>query len=365
METPKWPNLRELVQYSTATGTDVERHSRIDDWFQNLSQNDQDLLVEILEPYFYGDKLLEDMPNVSDVLRYTDPDNHSQATIGGRKVKKWLDELTNEELEQVLEHLDKYHNSHSAKERTSLYYSLSEYIFSELGLVISSERRLGKLASRSLENFDRLGRIENDITLDEKVIIRGDRSENLAAETSVVQGKVTRFESPKKDYSSPPIIIIDNSRAAPVLPIMQGAFTARSGREHRYYDGTYLVEKEAIVASLEAKCELANKVHYPMDKELEKTIRKRHIMKIFNTCIDILYETPNSFVLESDQIADLFERHADTIETILKEQLSEIFSKQAKDRNGYSKRETEIFAKYIFALDIIDYFSTSQLYEAA
>ncbi|MDO8335699.1 MAG: hypothetical protein Q7T74_02860 [Candidatus Saccharibacteria bacterium] len=360
METPSWPNLRELVQYTTSSGS--EEDTRIDNWFHNLAQSDQNLLITILESYINGDKALKDVPSASDVLRYTDPENGTQTMAGNGKVEKWFNQLSEEELEQVLGHLDSYHDSRSPKTKASLYYSLSEYIFSEQGIVLSTEKRLHKLANRTAEHFDRLGRIENDITHDKKVIVRGSRDESLAGKTAVLQGRAARIETSKNDYSHSPILVIDNTRFIPAFPLMKGAYTAQSGANRKDNDGSYLAEEDAILASLEVKCEHIANTQHP---RLEAGIEKRHVMRIFNTCIDVLYETTSSFVLKSDHIVNLIKIHNDIIERELKEQLREILARQATNQIIRSEKEPDVLSKYVFALDVVEFFKEDRLSQAA
>ncbi len=358
METPKWPNLRELTQ-CLAADSSREDSPKIKNWLRNLSEREIVALIKALDPYYEGDKDFKDTPNISGVLRYTDPENHSQVTIGSEKAAAWFNNLSDEELETVLEQLDIYHSPGILRARAALYCSLNDYIFSEKGIISSPKENLQLLKKRQTEWFDRLGRIENNITQDGELVIIGDRSENLSGRTCVLQGNFTRFELPKNDYSAAPRLIIDNGRSVSVLSIMQGVFDKESGRAYAHTEGTYFFE-DAVDASLEARCEQANKVG---DK-------KRSILKLFNTCIDILYETPHSYVLENDSVTDLFGEHTAMIERELKTQLKEIFVKQASGRSERGEETTAIAAKYIFALDIIQYYrekgeATLPLYEAA
>jgi hypothetical protein len=358
METPKWPNLRELTQCLAADSA-REDSPKIKNWLHELSEQEIILLIEALDPYYEGDKDFRDTPNISGVLSYTDPENHSKVTVGSEKAATWLNNLSDEELETVLEQLDIYHNPGILRAKAALYCSLNEYIFSEKGIISSPKESLQLLKQRRTEWFDRLGRIENDITQDEELVIMGDRSENLSGRTSVLQGNFTRFELPKNDYSAAPRLVIDNGRSVSVLSIIRGVFDKKSGQAYAHTEGMYFFE-DAVCASLEAKCEQINNVRN----------KKRSIMKLFNTCIDILYETPHSYVLENDSTADIFGEHTEMIKQELKTQLKEIFAKQASGQSERSEEATAVIAKYIFALDIIQYYreegeTTLPLYEAA
>lgn len=341
METPKWPNLRELVQYSTSNNENED--SKVEDWFHGLSQEDRSLLLSTLEPYTDRGESLKNMPSVSDILRYTDLENHSVVTVGSDKAEAWLNRLTEEELEQVLEHLDMYHKPGNLKVKASLYFSLREYIFSEKGIILSSRERLQVLRQGRTDGVDRLGRIENDITHDKKVVIKGDRSEDLSAKSSVLQGNFTRFSVPKSDYSASPRLVIDNDRSVSVSSMIQGSFDKRAGQANAHNESAYFFEQQAINAALEAKSKQIDKVN---DK-------KKHVLKIFNTCIDILYDTPNNFVLENAHVIDLFEAYAKEIEVELAEQLKEFLVKHKKTEENYTEESKAIIAKYIFALDVI------------
>lgn len=341
METPKWPNLRELVQYSTSNNENED--SKVEDWFHGLSQEDRSLLLSTLEPYTDRGESLKNMPSVSDILRYTDLENHSVVTVGSDKAEAWLNRLTEEELEQVLEHLDMYHKPGNLKVKASLYFSLREYIFSEKGIILSARERLHVLRQGRTDGVDRLGRIENDITHDKKVVIKGDRSEDLSAKSSVLQGNFTRFSVPKSDYSASPRLVIDNDRSVSVSSIIKGSFDKRAGQANAHNEGAYFFEQQAINAALEAKSKQIDKVN---DK-------KKHVLKIFNTWIDILYDTPNNFVLENAHVIDLFEAYTQEIEVELAEQLKEFLVKHKRTEENYTEESKAIIAKYIFALDVI------------
>lgn len=242
------------------------------------------------------------------------------------------------------------------------------------------------------EISDRLQCIENAITSPEKVVIRNDRSENLGDSSAVLSGTYavsrpygTTYVNDRgqtiKICNTTMLVSGKKDKILAIHPLLRGVTSAQDVKDGS--SARWAINQNAVNARFEQWCEELSSINVT-ETELRDDIRKRRIMRIFNTYVDIASETTSSFLNENESLLAMIEENIDVITLELVAQLK----KYALDceSDDWDPVCREIIDKYYFAFELLglpikqlkpnqllttiqhaeaDNVSTSLLYEAA
>ena len=202
-------------------------------------------------------------------------------------------------------------------------------------------------------------RIENAIASPEKVIVRNDRSVDLGAASAVLSGTYAAshpFGTPhKKEEDEIPMLnttirVHGELKTIPVHPLLKGV---KSKEDVENGDNArWTITQTAIQARFTKWCEDIAKPSSP-NKELASMIRKREIMRVFNTYIDVLAETQSTFLRENETLQSTIEQYKEIIVAELQQQLQQHTSEHVDEDApyGWKPKGLRIVQKYILAFD--------------
>lgn len=192
--------------------------------------------------------------------------------------------------------------------------------------------------------------VENAITSPDKVVIRTDRSVDLGDTSSVLNGESAAFLPYGYEGVRNTTLRLngDKKRKQSAYPILKASASASYVREHD--DARWAIRQNAVEAKFEQWCLHLEKIH-KTGTPLDTMIKKRHIMRIFNTYIDILSETESTFLKENVPLQSFISENRSLIAQELAIQLEGHKEDLRTSEDPDAKQQKEkVLDKYHFAI---------------
>lgn len=193
--------------------------------------------------------------------------------------------------------LGRYQAYDNGIHRVAVFHAMQDY-FQDDEIPRTAEGVEDRIIGGADEYAWKLNCVENAITSPDKVVIRTDRSVDLGASSSVLNGRSAAFLPYGYEGVRNTTLRLngDEKRKQSAYPILKSSSTANNVRDHN--DTRWAVRQNAVEAKFEQWCLHLEKIH-KTGTPLDTMIKKRHIMRVFNTYIDILSETESTFLREN------------------------------------------------------------------
>ncbi len=236
-------------------------------------------------------------------------------------------------------------------------------------------------------------RIENAISSKEKVVLRGDRSENLGDSSAVLSsiyptshpyGAIYENENKEKvRMLNTTMRVSGDKKVVPIHPLLKGV-SSRKDVENGS-NARWAINQGAVKERFEQWCDEADRPRI-LSEKLTEMSKKRIIMRIFNSYIDVVTETESTFLQENEVLQETIERNREMIIDELIIQLRKHADKYVDESSpdGWKLGGQAVINKYLAAFKELHYgltdemlcdlladetpdeeVATSQLYEAA
>lgn len=239
---------------------------------------------------------IQKRPSVGELIEHTD-------TGDTAAVKSLLSPMLPRERRVIGNVLDNYTGYRAGIHKVAVYHALQDYML--LDKAPSTTQAVEDVIMGTAEDHtSRLERVENAITSPEKVVVRNDRSVNLGETSSVLSGIYAAFypygATHKKDDEeirvfNTVIQLQGVKKSIPVNPLLKGVHSADEVEEGS--GARWAINQPAVDAIFIKWCEDLNRLNKTgTSTSLDKIIRKRHVMRIFNTYIDVISETESTFL---------------------------------------------------------------------
>ncbi len=280
-------------------------------------------------------------PNIGELIEHTEADDTAA-------VRAWLGQLTPPEQDAFSAIIQRYPGLHANVSKVAVFHALQEYASKHGEGASAQETEDGILISAEATK-DQLLCIENAISSSEKVVVRNDRSENLGQSSAVLNSHYAVCY-PYGVLGKNTIIDINNDgKTVTVHPILMGVKSAKEAKEGK--NARWAINQNAVEARFEQWCDDINKPSV-LDEQLVQMIKKRAIMRVFNTYIDVVQETESTFLQSNELLQKMI---AENREIIIEELVSQL------EKHSTAQLDGQVIKKYLTAFDVLHHELTDEI----
>lgn len=283
-------------------------------------------------------------PSVGELIEHAE---HGDAA----EVETKLRPLSQAEQLVISAILEKYLSVETSISKVAIFHAASRYLAGETELN-DTEAPIDRVLADAEQIRKDIKEIENAITRPEEVVVRNDRSGDLGEASSVLQGNAVAKIYGYNGRNTTMTVGSGSRKSIPLRPLLNGVVSADQVRDNS--NARWAINQNAVEARFEQWCNDIDK-ETSLTPELDNMVKKRKIMRIFNTYIDVISETTNTFLQDNDVLQQTIDDNLETIVYELVAQMQNYVTKhiQNHDPAEWTPETWRVIKKYRTAFEAL------------